>query len=244
MKNILSGLDPVSLQLVRDIGALARARGMKAYLVGGPVRDLILGHPSLDLDITVEGRGIILAQAFAASHKGRAMTYPAFGTATVTLAGRRKVDFATARKETYARPGAFPAVEFSNIKDDLSRRDFTVNAMAVSIDPRSWGRTVDPFGGRKDLKAKKIRVLHERSFIDDPTRILRAARFSARLGFALERKTLDLLKAALRFEALDCIKPQRYMKEYNRILKEDRPQPALECLKAWRALKEEVHAAH
>ena len=230
---LLSYLDGQSLEIVREVGRLAQTLRMKAYLVGGPVRDLALKRPNSDLDISVEQKGIALAQAFAALRHGKVVTYPAFGTATVVLPGGRHVDFATARKEVYARPGAFPKVIFAKIKDDLLRRDFTVNAMAVAIGPRSWGKLVDPFGGLDDARAKRIRVLHARSFLDDPTRILRAARFISRLHFFVERGTFKLLKAAVRAGALDTIKPQRSLKEYDKILKEDHPQPALKRLKSW-----------
>ena len=132
----------------------------------------------------------------------------------------RLVDFATARKETYARGGAFPAVKPSGIKDDLFRRDFTINAMAIAINPETWGKLIDPFEGQADLSSRRIRVLHEKSFLDDPTRILRAARFKARLGFSMEAKTLKLLKSAIKIKVLDTIKPQRYLKDFNKILKE------------------------
>ncbi len=227
---------------VRQVGQLAQAHGMKAYLVGGPVRDLLLRRPNVDLDLVVEGSGIRLAEAFAAQHRGaRLVRYPAFKTATVHLPGRRLVDFATARKETYVRPGAFPKVVPSDIRNDLFRRDFTVNAMAVAVNPETWGKLVDPFDGLADLRSKKIRVLHKKSFIDDPTRILRAARFKTRLGFTIEHKTLKLLKAAVQAKALDTIKPQRYSKEFNKILKEEKPQLAIKCLKSWHAWKGVVH---
>ena len=247
MENILKNLDEKLLAIVRAIGQMADGQGMKAYLVGGPVRDLLLKHPSLDLDITVEGSGIRLAEMFAAKYAGAKVTrYPAFKTATVHLPGgsNRLVDFATARKEIYARPGAFPAVVPSDVRDDLQRRDFTVNAMAIAINLASWGKLMDPFGGMADLRAKRIRVLHDQSFIDDPTRILRAARFKERLGFALAAKTLKLLKAAVQGGALETIKPQRYIKESKKIQQEDKPQHIIKCLQSWNAWKGEMHVAH
>jgi tRNA nucleotidyltransferase (CCA-adding enzyme) len=217
---------------------LARAHGLEVYLIGGPVRDLLLKLPNVDLDITVEGNAIRLADSFADLYRGAQVTrYPAFKTATVHLPDGTAVDFATARKETYVRGGAFPAVKPSGIKDDLFRRDFTVNAMAISIDPKTWGRLYDPFGGKADLFLKRIRVLHKKSFLDDPTRILRAARFKARLGFRIEAKTLKLLKSAVRIKVLDTIKPQRYLKDFNKILKEPKSLEAIRCLKAWKAYK-------
>ena len=239
MENLLLRLDSKSLSLVRSVGALAGEHGLAAYLVGGPVRDLMLRLPNIDLDITVEGSGIRLAEAFAALHRdAKVAKYPSFKTATVRLADGRLVDFATARQETYARGGAFPAVKPAGIKEDLIRRDFTINAMAIGIDPKNEGRLIDPFDGSSDLRLKNLRILHEKSFLDDPTRILRAARFKARLGFKIEAKTLKLLKSAIKIKVLDTIKPQRYLKDFNKILKEPKSLEAIKCLKLWDAYKE------
>jgi len=236
MKNLLSRLNPDVLALVRSIGLLAQAQGVGAYLVGGPVRDLILKRPCTDLDITVEGNGIRLAEHFAAGLCGaRVVRYPAFRTATVHLSDGRLVDFTTARQETYTRGGAFPAVRPSGIKHDLYRRDFTINAMAVAINPKTWGKIIDPFGGRIDLRLRRIRILHTKSFRDDPTRILRAARFKARLAFRMEASTLRSLKSAIKIKVLDTIKPQRYLKDFNKILKEPKSQEAIKYLKEWHA---------
>ncbi|MDE1921151.1 MAG: CCA tRNA nucleotidyltransferase [Candidatus Omnitrophica bacterium] len=236
--DLLSRLNPESSFLVRSIGRLAEEQGMRAYLVGGPVRDLLLKSSNTDLDITVEGSGIRLARAFGAAFGGSKVTvYPAFKTATVLLPDGRLVDFATARQETYARGGAFPAVKPAGIRQDLLRRDFTINAMAVAIGPKTWGKITDPYGGAGDLKAKRIRVLHDHSFLDDPTRILRAARFKARLGFKMEAKTLRLLKSAVAMKVLDTIRPQRYLKDFNKILKEPTSLEAIGCLKEWDAFK-------
>ncbi len=238
MKNLLLSLNPKSLALVRSIGLLAQKQGVAAYLVGGPVRDLMLKFPNVDLDITVEGNCLRLAEAFAALHRDARMTrYPAFKTATVHLSDGCLVDFATARQENYACRGAYPAVKPSGIKDDLLRRDFTINAMAIAINPDTWGRLIDPLGGQADLLSGRIRILHEKSFLDDPTRILRAARFKVRLGFRMEAKTLKLLKSAVKIKALDTIKPQRYLKDFNKILKEDNREAAIKCLKVWNAYK-------
>jgi tRNA nucleotidyltransferase (CCA-adding enzyme) len=237
--NFLSRLNPKFLALVRSIGILAQSQGVSAYLVGGPVRDLMLKLPNLDLDITVEGNGIRLAEAWAALYRGALVArYPAFKTATVRLPDGRLVDFATARREVYARRGAYPAVMPSGIKDDLFRRDFTINAMAIAVNPGSWGKVIDPFGGQADLLSRKLRVLHDKSFLDDPTRILRAARFKARLGLKVDVKTLKLLKSAINIKVLDTIKPQRYLKDFNKILLEANSKEAVKCLKSWNAYKE------
>ena len=239
MENLLSRLNFESLALVRSIGVLAHEQGVAAYLVGGPVRDLMLKHPNGDLDITVEGSGMSLADSFADQHPGAMVTrYHAFKTATVHLPDGRFVDFATARQEVYVRGGAFPAVKPSGIKQDLLRRDFTINAMAIAINPRVWGKVIDPFEGTADLRAKRLRILHDKSFLDDPTRILRAARFKARLGFRIEAQTLKILKSAIKNKVLDTIKPQRYLKDFNKILKETKSQEAVKYLKLWNAYRE------
>jgi len=209
---------------------------VKAYLVGGPVRDLMLKLPNIDLDIMVEGNAIRLAETFADLNLGaKVTTYPAFKTATVRLADGTQIDFATARQETYVRGGAFPAVKPSGIKDDLYRRDFTINAMAIAINPKTWGKVIDPFKGAVDLKNKRIQILHHKSFLDDPTRILRAARFKARFGFSVEAKTLKLLKLAIKIKVLDTIKPQRYLKDFEKINKEPKALEAIKILKLWNA---------
>jgi len=239
MKNLLSRLNPKSFILVGSIGILAKDHGVKAYLVGGPVRDLILKHPNVDLDIAIEGNAMRLADSFADLYPGAQVTrYPAFKTATVHLPDGVIVDFATARSETYVRGGAFPAVKPSDIKHDLIRRDFTINAMAIAINPENWGKVIDPFKGRADLRLKRIRVLHDKSFLDDPTRILRAARFMARLNFRMEAKTLRLLKSAIKIKVLETIKPQRYLKDFNKVLKEPKSLVAIKYLKLWNAYKE------
>jgi tRNA nucleotidyltransferase (CCA-adding enzyme) len=238
MADLLSKLDNQLRSLITEVGQIASQLGFKAYLVGGPVRDLMLKSSHVDLDVTIEGNGIAVAQRFAANHSGSKIeSYPAFKTATVMLPDGQAVDFATARKETYKQGGVFPAVTPSNIKNDLFRRDFTINAIAIAINPKVGGKMVDPFKGEQDLKKKKIRILHEKSFLDDPTRILRAARFKSRLGFHLEQETLHALKSAIAQGALETIKPQRYQKELKKILKEKTCKQAIACLKLWKAYK-------
>lgn len=240
MENLLCRInDPDSMAILRSIGIYGRIDKMKAYLVGGPVRDLMLKSSHVDLDIAVEGNAMHLAAIFANGYKHVKLTrYPAFKTATVHLLDYDKIiDFTTARKEIYARPGAYPKVEPSNIKSDLFRRDFTVNAMAISLNLKTWGKLVDPFGGKEDLSRRRLRVLHEKSFVDDPTRILRLARFKARLGFKIEAATFKLLKSAIRMKVLDTIKPQRYLKDFNKILKEPTSKEAVKYLRSWNAYR-------
>jgi tRNA nucleotidyltransferase (CCA-adding enzyme) len=167
-----------------------------AWLVGGAVRDLLLGATSVDLDIAIEGDARDVARAVAARLGGAAVEHERFGTATVKAEGLT-VDLASTRRETYAQPGALPDVEAAPLDDDLARRDFTINAMAASLAPDRLGEVRDPHGGRADLEAGVIRVLHPGSFIDDPTRLLRAVRYESRLGFRMDPETERLAREAI-----------------------------------------------
>ena len=167
------------------------------YLVGGTVRDILLGEPSFDVDIAVEGDAIALARLLAEELGGRVRPHEQFGTAVVLYGEGKHIDVVTARSEVYAAPAALPTVEQGTIRDDLIRRDFTINALAASLKPSDFGRLVDPFGGRDDLRAGTIRVLHERSFVDDPTRIFRAIRYENRYGFRLDETSARLARAAV-----------------------------------------------
>ena len=167
------------------------------YLVGGTVRDILLGEKGFDVDIAVEGDAIALAQALADELGGRVRPHEKFGTAVVVYDGEERVDVVTARTEFYESPAALPTVEHATIREDLFRRDFTINAMAVSLKGADYGRLVDPFGGRPDLEARAIRVLHNLSFIDDPTRIFRAIRYENRYGLRMEPHTERLARATI-----------------------------------------------
>src|SRR3954453_17860618 len=151
-------------------------------LVGGAVRDLLLGEPGFDVDLAVEGDGQAFARALAAELGGRATTHDALGTARVEYGDGEHAAVGPARRERYESPAALPLVEPSTIEDDLFRRDFTINAMDVALTGESEGTLVDPFEGRRDLEAKTVRVLHDGSFVDDPTRIFRALRYAGRYG--------------------------------------------------------------
>ena len=216
--------------LINLAGDTAARKNMRVYLVGGFVRDLLLGVPNLDLDIVVEGDGISFAEDVAAELGSKLIRHHAFGTATILSGHHLKIDVATARKESYARPAQLPAVRPGSLKDDLFRRDFTINAMAVGINPGDFGRIFDFFGGIRDLKHKKVRVLHALSFIDDPTRILRAVRFEQRYGFHIEPGTLKYLLGAAKRGMLEVVGPQRMRDELILMLKEKEPIRALERL--------------
>jgi tRNA nucleotidyltransferase (CCA-adding enzyme) len=179
--------------------AAARAAGPSdgVYLVGGTVRDILLGEPSFDVDIAVEGDAIAIARRLAEELGGRVRPHEQFGTAVVLYGEGEHIDVVTARSEVYAAPAALPTVEQGTIRDDLFRRDFTINALAASLKPADFGHLVDPFGGRDDLQAGTIRVLHEGSFTDDPTRIFRAIRYENRYGFQLDESSARLARAAV-----------------------------------------------
>jgi tRNA nucleotidyltransferase (CCA-adding enzyme) len=162
-----------------------------AYLVGGAVRDLLLNGPSVDLDVAVDGDAVAVAEEVARRLDGDVRTHDRFGTATVRARGLA-VDLASTRSETYARPGALPDVVPAGLDEDLGRRDFTINAMAVALTGDRFGELRDPHGGAADLEARTVRVLHDGSFVDDPTRLLRAVRYEARLGFTMDHQTRRL----------------------------------------------------
>ncbi|MCK5124542.1 MAG: hypothetical protein KAQ82_04875, partial [Dehalococcoidia bacterium] len=181
------------LELVNDISRQAAERGERVYLVGGVVRDLLLGYPNLDLDLVVEGDAVKLAQQVAETSQAKLLAHHRFGTAKLRYENFT-MDLATARKETYAKPGALPTVTPGTLKDDLVRRDFSINAMAISLASDDYEELVDPYQGKNDLEHRLIRILHPGSFSNDATRILRAVRYEQRLGFELETLTAQLLK--------------------------------------------------
>ncbi|HUU64504.1 MAG TPA: CCA tRNA nucleotidyltransferase, partial [Dehalococcoidales bacterium] len=210
---------PVELvAFIQRAGKTAASQGQGLYLVGGVVRDLLLGQTNLDLDLVVEGNAIELAQHLAEINKqGKITTHPRFNTAKLQWT-KWSVDLATARSETYAKPGALPTVTPGSIHNDLFRRDFTINAMAIELNPTHYGELIDLYGGRDDLEHKLIRVLHEKSFTDDATRIWRGLRYEQRLDFQLEPTTLKLLKRDI--PMLDTISGDRIRYELECILQE------------------------
>jgi tRNA nucleotidyltransferase (CCA-adding enzyme) len=206
-----------------ELRPLDLPRGEGVYLVGGTVRDILLGRTSFDVDIAVEGDAL----AFARQLGGVLTGHGRFGTAVVRFPDGRRWDVVTARRETYRAPAALPDVEAGTIEDDLARRDFTVNAMAASLDD-DVGRIVDPHGGRADLEAGVIRVLHAGSFVDDPTRIFRAVRYETRLGFRMDPETERLAREGVGGTAL--LSPARFREEVVALLSEDGAERALERL--------------
>jgi tRNA nucleotidyltransferase (CCA-adding enzyme) len=192
------------------------------YLVGGAVRDVLMGEPNFDVDIAVEGDGIALGQALARELGGRVVPHEKFGTAIVLYGNGGRVDVATARTEFYDHPGALPTVEQASIRQDLYRRDFTINAMAVSLKGADFGRLVDYFGGHRDLAGGVVRVLHNLSFIDDPTRIFRAVRYETRYGFRMDAHTFGLAKACVEMDLVGELSSARVRDELQALLSEER----------------------
>lgn len=248
-------LSPALLQLLQEAGKLAAQHGDTLYLVGGFVRDLLLtllvgndeagrakASPRFDLDLVVEGDAIALTQDLHQRLGGRVRSHDRFGTAKwilgqpipfgSTLPAKNtllsSLDFVTARTEFYRHPSALPEVEQSSIRQDLHRRDFTINTLALRLTPDHFGELLDFYGGQSDLEARLIRVLHSLSFVEDPTRMLRAARLIARLDFALEERTAELLTNAL--DLLSRVSGERIMHELELIFQERHPEQALRQL--------------
>ncbi|MDP3013578.1 MAG: CCA tRNA nucleotidyltransferase, partial [Candidatus Subteraquimicrobiales bacterium] len=215
-------------ELLKNLGELADKQRQNAYLVGGFVRDVLLGYPNLDIDIVVEGNGISFAKEVVKKFEGHLRAHKKFGTAVVMLPNGFRLDFATARTEFYEKPGALPQVEFSSIKHDLYRRDFSINAMALALNSHNFGQILDFFGGQRDIQNKRIRVLHNLSFIEDPTRIFRGVRFEQRYGFKMTKQTEDLAKKAIEMELIGELTNARVRDELILIFSEDT---------AWLALK-------
>ncbi len=209
------------VSFIKQAGKLAAGKGEKAYLVGGAVRDLLLGESNLDIDLVVEGNAIALAQRLIDNEPVKITIHHRFNTAKLQW-HEWSVDLTSARSESYARPGALPTVKPGNLGDDLFRRDFTINTMAVELNPEGYGRLIDLYNGQNDLNNKIIRILHQRSFIDDSTRIWRGLRYEQRLGFQMESETLKLLRRDI--PMLDTISGDRIRYELERVLKEQIPE--------------------
>ncbi len=190
------------------------------YLVGGTVRDILLGEESFDVDLAVEGDAIALARTMAKELGGRVRAHAKFGTAVVLYGDGQRIDVVTSRTEFYDAPAALPAVEHATIREDLFRRDFTINAMAASLKGDDFGRLVDPFGGRRDLELGLIRVLHNLSFVDDPTRIFRGIRYENRYGFRMDATTLRLARGCIEMGLVGDLSSSRLRDELVTLLEE------------------------
>jgi tRNA nucleotidyltransferase (CCA-adding enzyme) len=223
--------------LLREAGQVAGTLGYGAYVVGGFVRDLFLYRSNEDIDIVIEGDGIAFAKKFGRSSGARIHTHAKFGTAVVTYPDGFKIDVASARMEYYKFPAALPVVEMSSIKLDLYRRDFTVNTLAIQLNPDRFGLLIDFFNAQKDIKEKSIRVLHNLSFVEDPTRVYRAIRFEQRFGFAISRLTAGLIQNAVNMNFFHELSGRRMFNELRQILEEENPAAAIFRLNEFGLLK-------
>jgi tRNA nucleotidyltransferase (CCA-adding enzyme) len=220
-----------AIDLVKEV---ALEKECRPYLVGGPVRDILLGRHAVDIDLTLETGGSTLARAIAKRIDGRVRSFPQFLTYKVTATDFPEIDITTARKERYRQPGALPAVTAGRLKDDLLRRDFSINAIAVDV---LSGAMHDPTRGERDLEARVVRVLHDKSFLDDPTRIFRAVRLAVRLGFTLEEQTASLMRDAIATGSLETISKERIWREVFLAMDEDEAPATLGQLSETGALQ-------
>lgn len=227
--------------LIGVASVLGERRGVSVYLVGGPVRDLLLGRPSSDIDLTVAGDALGYAEALAAHLRTRVTIHRRFRTATLILPDGLRLDVVTARREHYVQPAALPQVISGTVRDDLFRRDFTINAMALPLVPRSH-QLLDPFGGFKDLEGRVLRSLHEHSYRDDPTRIFRGARYIARYHLRFSPRDRRLIRSALSERFLRRLSGDRLFHEFKLILEEPRPEGVLKILQRLGALRAIDHA--
>ena len=223
--------------ILNKIGEIGDRLNYPVFMVGGVVRDLFLGIKNYDIDIVVEGEGIKFARDLSRDLKGRIKSHEKFGTAVVILTDGFKIDIATARREFYEYPAAFPKVELSSIRKDLYRRDFTMNAMAIQLNQKYFGKLIDFFGGRKDLRLGIIRVLYNLSFVEDPARIMRAIRFEQRYNFRMDKSTEDFLKKAIDDKLLSRLRKKRVAEELILILHEENPLKSIKRMDELEALK-------
>ena len=214
-------------EILRKLGEVGDGLGMAVYLVGGFVRDLLLGVDNLDMDVTVEGDGILFADRFVELHGGRVRSHKKFGTAVLVLPDGRKIDVASTRLEYYDSPGVLPTVERASLRHDLYRRDFTINTLAIRINGDCFGQLTDYFGGQQDIQERVVRVLHNLSFVEDPTRVFRAIRFEQRLGFHIAPHTENLLRSAVRMHLLEKLGGERLLSELVQIMREKEPLAAI-----------------
>ena len=224
---IIDCLEKDAIQLLQTIGEVADRLNYSAFAVGGFVRDLLLKKQNLDLDIVIEGDGIAYAKELAEKLQGRYITHERFKTAMVLMPDGFKIDIATARLEYYEYPAAMPTVELSSIKLDLSRRDFTINAMAIQLNPAHFGTLIDFFNSQNDLKQQTIKVLHNLSFVEDPSRIFRAIRFEQRMDFQISPHTRRLIVNAVNMKLFGKATDTRFLSELKIIFSEENPVPAL-----------------
>jgi len=215
------------VDILKTLGKIADKKGYRAYVVGGFVRDLFLYRVNEDIDIVIEGDGIAFAKKYASMVGARIHSYKKFGTAVIIFPDGFKIDVASARMEYYKFPAALPTVEMSSIKLDLFRRDFTVNTLAIQLSPDRFGILIDFFTAQKDIKEKTIRILHNLSFVEDPTRVFRAIRFEQRFGFSIGKLTSGLIENAVKMDFFKRLSGRRVFAEFRQILEEENPTPAI-----------------
>jgi tRNA nucleotidyltransferase (CCA-adding enzyme) len=237
LKFMKERLSPRILDMLQVIGEKAYELGCNAYVVGGFVRDLFLYRTNEDLDIVIEGDGIAFAKKYAKFVNARIHSYEKFGTAVVIFPDGFKIDVASARMEYYKFPAALPTVEMSSIKLDLFRRDFTVNTLAIQLKPNKFGQLIDFFSAQKDIKEKSIRVLHNLSFVEDPTRVFRAIRFEQRFGFSIGKLTSGLIENAVKMNFFKRLSGRRVFAELRQILEEKNPLDAIKRLDEYDLLR-------
>lgn len=230
-------LDKKLMSLFETIARMAEGRNYGVYVVGGFVRDLLLGIRNLDIDIVVEGDGIKFACELAAELRGRVKSHAKFGTSVIILEDGFRVDVATARMEFYKHPAALPTVEKSSIKADLFRRDFTVNCLAIQLTGKDAFALIDHFNGERDIKDRMIRVLHNLSFIEDPSRIFRAIRFEQRNQFKIGKQTEAFMKIAVKKRLVDELSGSRLLNEIVLIMKENQPVPCIRRMREFSLLQ-------
>ncbi|MEI6521270.1 MAG: hypothetical protein WCO98_14730 [bacterium] len=213
-KNRISNEMQIDLQLFADI---ANKEDLNIYLVGGAVRDIIIGRTVADADIMVDGDATVFVKVIIKYTGGKLLIHDSFFTAVLFLPSGRKYDFTSCRKEYYLYPGALPITSPGSIQDDLYRRDFTINAMAMKLSGNNHGDVIDYFNGLDDIQNKVIRILHDSSFISDPTRIFRAVRFESKLGFTINNHTIELAKDAISKRIVDKVSGERIFNEIKQI---------------------------
>ncbi len=237
VKFIEERLSKHRIDLLRKIGRVANEIGCGAYVIGGFVRDLLLYRNNEDVDIVIEGDGIAFAKKFAQLVGARVHIYGKFGTAVVIFPDGFKIDVASARMEYYKFPAALPTVEMSSIKLDLFRRDFTINTLAIQLNPERFGTLIDFFAAQKDIKEKAIKVLHNLSLVEDPTRVFRAIRFEQRFGFTIGKLTSGLIENAVKMDFFKRLSGRRVFSELKQILGEENPTPSIVRLNDYGLLK-------
>ncbi|MFZ5943452.1 MAG: CCA tRNA nucleotidyltransferase [Bacillota bacterium] len=232
---MLDNLSHEKKVLINKLSAAANNLGLNIYLAGGSIRDVLLKHKCNDLDIVVEGNGLEFAKFIFPYLGGEIKTFSSFMSATIALDKDFLIDISTAREEVYPAPGQLPKIKPSNIFVDLKRRDFTINSMALSLNNPGETHLIDPYNGKMDLEKRVLRVLTNNSFCEDPTRILRAARYSERLKLSIEDRTLKQLRESVKH--LLHVSPSRLKNEFIKISEENSFQRIIKALKVFNALR-------